>query len=163
MEHCSEHTRNSERIARMEEICEAMKDAVEDLFTKNSKANEQFNQLNLNIMSIQKDMATGFASQRIQLDELKEVIDKRNDTTSKLISEIKNDHSTMVAEIRKNRIVFENRLIELEKFNWFRSKMTWVRDNLPWFILDGIMFLFVVILFLNWVDIGTVLRKVFLK
>jgi len=118
--HCSDHTRNQERIAICEIEIETMQKDTADIKTTLKEHGEILQSLNLCMTKISSHMG----------DFIKRY-DERVAYGDKIIS-----------ERQKDLIIIKEKIEELDEFAWFRRTMNKVRDNFIVIVFGGVVILF---------------------
>jgi len=123
MEVCPYHENQTQATAALATRAEVHADQIADLYDKHTETMRLLNEINLCMKTTTKEMRLGFERLEGIIADLSKTIDKQYEYIESMIVEQKGIIEDM-----------QRRIGKLEEFEWFRKKMTWARDNLPWFV-----------------------------
>lgn len=113
--HCEQHSGNVVKI-------EVLSDQTADLYDKHEVTRALLNEIKVCMESMSSNMQNGFMRQELSISNLTKAFEQRVEYSDGVLAK----YEGVVAD-------FHRKFREYDQFEWFRSKVTWVRDNFLWF------------------------------
>jgi len=143
LDHCQHHEGHVQKMAIAETKIDGAEKDIKVLF---DKSDEQMRLLHSIELCAKKNAATMTAG----FTRMEEIFEALSVTSQQRVAY----GDSLIKEFREEMAKVDKRLRATEEFQWFRVKITWVRDNLPWFVLYGILAGFVALLMFHSVSDG---------
>jgi len=152
VEQCGHHERTMERVARCEAKCDvneaqgkAHEGEISELFSRYNEFKDVLNQNKICLETLGITMREGFKVQNSKLESIKTDL-------SELNTKYDENNETVNKEIKAAK----SRLDDLDNFGWFRNRINKWRDNLPAFVICGLLGIIALLVSLHWADFDKV-------
>lgn len=139
--HCEDHSGNMVEIR-------AHREQISDLYDKHEDTRAVLSEIKLCIERNSADMKIGFASLNEAFCAINQAFQKRTIYADGLVDEFRD-------EMKK----VNTKIVELDSFSWFRTRLNTLRDNILVIVFGGFVILVGFLLSLHWLDIGKLLTK----
>lgn len=126
--HCVDHDKRTEQVGTLLADTKAHEGQIADLYDKHEETRKLLYDIKSCVERNSNDMKAGLAKIEEMFFSFNQAFQKRTLYADGL-----------VAEFRTEVGVIKDRLIKVEEFQWFRDKMNWIRNNLPWAVMSVVM------------------------
>lgn len=133
-EFCNSHEEQIKAVSKMETQVETHGDQIDILFEERKKTDACIAAIHLTMKEMKNVIEQNFYKQSVEMTTLKNDMDRKElaaqDFRVKVLSGLQ---------------IVEIKIKEFDDFSWFRKKINWMKDNLPWFVTYAVMLCLLVI------------------